>query len=163
MSTITYCDCFERSYTIPLHTGCGITRESGCLDVCLSRAVGVSCPLKVAILIRTDGTVVHWYSEWCAGYDNTYWHFSNGSDELATGLKNLEGTKFLRAPIPPTSAQRAVLGSMWLGRHAKIPVALPGGLEGALGVPVTLWTFQEFSSIYDIAAEYGDGSPVYLA
>lgn len=131
--------------------------------MCLARMVGVSCPLRVAILIRTDGTVVHWYSEWSVGDRNTYWHFSNGSEELADGLKNFDGTKYLRAPVLPTPAQRAVLGSMWLERHARTPVALPGGLSGALGAPVSRWAFQEFASIYDMAAQYGDGSPVYLA
>ena len=118
--TITYIGFDGASHTLPIGRDHSVNREGACLDICLHRAVAPDCPLVVQILVRTTGEIVFWASEWRQGAENTYWHFSAGTDAGKT----------------LTDPQRDSLELMWLGR-----AALPGNLGGALGQPVARWAF----------------------
>jgi len=117
MSTITYTDTRTNTEaTIPLGKNYELRREVG--DICLARAIAVDCPVSVAVLIRKDGHVSWWYTEF-DGNSNVYWHFSNGSlktDEI-------------------TDDQRKTMQDMQGG------VLKLFGLSGALGAPVLEMVF----------------------
>jgi hypothetical protein len=142
-NTITYRSDFPaRDITLPIGRDNSISRESGCSDICLSRAVAIDCPLVVTILIRTNGDVALWHTAWSGDREpNTYWHFSAGSDADA-------------AKRHPTDAQLATLERIFL----KL-APLPGEIGGALGQPVAAWAFEGLTP-GDIATRHGVKTPI---
>lgn len=159
---ITYADSYGNVFTLPIGRDYEVKREENCRDVCISRIVAVDCPLKVALLIRTTGDIVLWYTAWDQPSSNTYWHFSNGSEDLLEGMIDPVTSAVLKAPTPPTQIQKSVLCRMWLGKHAKEPIKLPGGLSTALGRPLIKWAF-EGSTTDEINLKYGKGDTIYFA
>jgi hypothetical protein len=137
-SSITYVGHNGETHTLPIGRDHKVKREGACLDVCLERAVAIDCPLVVQILIRTDGEIVLWNTEWRPGADNTYWHFSAGT----TADRKL------------TDQQREALERMWLGI-----INLPGNLGGTLGRPAAAWTFAQ-QTPYEVAAKHGAPRPI---
>lgn len=139
-------------------------REPGCVDIGLTRAVSVSLPFEVTVLIRTDGTLVECSIEHCS-HRNTYWHFALGSDEACRGRKKWrvgsegkaieDGREQPRIPSP-TSAQLETLWRLWSGELR------PFGLRGSLGGPVGGWAFGG-ETVDELSARYSGGKPVYLA
>lgn len=94
------------------------------------------------ILIRTDGSFIHWTSTWDSTLDsNSHWHFAAGSDECGDGARLTEG-------------QRRTMAQIHLG------IQRPLGLRGGLGAPpcraLSLGP-DEMSRLY------GTGAPVYVA
>ncbi len=121
LATISYKTTFNNFVDIPIGNMYGLKREDG--DIVLARNVASDCPLKVAIQIKSDGTLIWWYSEWeNVRRGNPYWHFSNGCD-------NTRHT---------SAAQIETLRKMQNGE-----IELPGGLTGSLGSPVIAWAFGE--------------------
>jgi hypothetical protein len=114
MGSIVYRNSFGREYALEIGQNYSVSREGNCVDICLHRAVAHDFPLSVAILIRTNGDVVLWYTEF-DGNTNTYWHLTRGSETINT----------------LTDAQRETIIKMHKGQ-----IELPGGLGGALGRPV---------------------------
>lgn len=139
VSTITHTDTLGRTVTLPVGRANYIGREGACLDICLTRALAIDCPLTVSILIRTTGEIVLWNTAW-GNSSNTYWHFGGGSDEDARKRR-------------PTAGQLATLERMFL-RLAD----MPGGIDAALGRPVATWAF-EGQTADSIAAKHGVRTP----
>lgn len=146
-SRIIYQSDFGDDVTITLGDGPRANREPG--DVCLARTLALDCPLRIAVLVRVDGTVVEWYTQWSAAQPNTYWHLSNGSAEDGAGRVDLSGRT-----IPPkvlTPAQRETLIRIWGGQIR------PFGVRGSCGAPVMAWVNADISEIETVL-----GRKVYL-
>ena len=128
MSQITYTYRDGHSVTLPIGRNYDVKREQNCEDICLTREVSPHCPLTVVILIRTNGDIALWSTQWSGSGSenaNTYWHF----------LKR-PNNEFAETTRRPSEGQLATLGRMWLGL-----AELPGGLSGALSHPVSAWAF----------------------
>ncbi len=139
-TSITLHDSYAGDVTIPVPPG-PPAREigpDGRIAACvLSADVSVAVPIRVKILLRTDGTWVHWSTSF-DGQRNCYLHIEQAQ----------------RGPI--TEAQRRTLAGWWLKREPS-PYGLP------IGATVFKWAFADFDSPDEVSAKYGDGSRVYLA
>src|SRR5689334_10584251 len=88
--------------TIPGQRDWNVQRENGPdrgrpIDVALHAQVLIGYPIGVTILLRSDGSWVHWTTDFQSG--NHYLHFAAGSGEGS----------------PLTEAQRRTLARWWLG------------------------------------------------
>ncbi len=118
-STITYQDRDREPVTVSLGVNYNVTREGACMDVHLERALAIDCPLKLTILIRTDGTIAEWSAVFDPARANTYWHFASDPTQAA-----------------PTPAQLKTLAGIYFGRIK------PFGVTGTIGKPVCVWAFR---------------------
>lgn len=152
MQAITLDDGYGRAITVPMVRDWSIQRENGpdnhIADTPLTGQVMVGCPVGVTILLRTDGTWVHWQTDFDA--HNHYLHFADEGRFVRLG----DDYRPVYRRDEPTAAQRRTLARWWLGDER------PYGMT--IGEPVARWAFAGLTP-QQISDRYGDGRPVYLA
>lgn len=129
----------EPEITIPARNNWQARREIGpdgyIADCMLGGNPAHGVPIWVDILLRTDGTWVHWTTTYTG--DNHYLHIQQEQ----------------RGPI--TEAQRRTVARWYLGLDPR-----PYGM--ALGSTLTAWAFAGFTP-KQLSERYGDGRKLYLA
>ena len=82
--------------TVPAHGDPSVRREGACVDLVLEGQIHIGAPIGARILLRTDGTWVHWQTYYDAS--NWYLHIS---------------VAYSGSPPPPTVAQRETVSEWW--------------------------------------------------
>ena len=140
MSKITYHSQFGPDIRLQIGYTNAVGREAHFVDICLTRSVAEDCPLEISILIRSNGDLDVWRTDWRLSHKpSPYWHFDCGSSEN----------------MSITQAQRHTLERIFLSLEDR----LPAGLNGRLGAPVAR-LMAAGSSLDEIAARHGVPRPL---
>lgn len=113
-----------KEHTIELGRRHGIEREGSCEDMVISRSIAHDCPIKVCLLLRTNGDLDVWYVEFERSEPNPYWHFAHLSGEHA-----------LTRPI--TNAQLQTINRL------RDNVDIYADLGGMLGADIIKWAYGD--------------------
>src|SRR3954470_3487544 len=146
MDTVTFTPSFAgKPITVPMGTDYKINRESGedgyINDLSFSKEVHPGFPLRVVFLLRADGRLDFWYSEFSGSYNN-YLHF--GPNDNHEKIK------------PCTAAQRERLTELFLG------IGVPfENMSMHPGAPVLKWANITTEYIAEIAEKAGNKTPAF--